>query len=193
MIPLIIILVLGVGAFAMAGTGASENIFGSSTDEPISNDMGLPDCTPLEQQGSIKKDYDDAFMEGLRKHGVPFALLKAHAYRESSINPRAYRQEPNGKASYGLMQVLWWKGSNRFADWGYSDDRIGDGSLLYDPYVNVDIACYIILDNWNNYGNLRDIVNAYNTGRKESIRPAPYDYVNKVLSTYSTLIGRTVS
>lgn len=149
----------------------------------------LPDVDPARQSGVYKQDFDDAFDRATIKWGVPFALLKAHAVRESALDPNAYRLEPTGKASYGLMQILWWPGSNRFAKWGYNDDYIRDGSPLYDPYVNCDIAAQLIKDNWNTFGNLRDIVNAYNTGVAESKREAPGDYVNDVLNAYSQLLG----
>lgn len=152
----------------------------------------LPDILPEDQGGNFKKDYDDVFFNVGSNYGVPFALLKAHAIKESSLSQSAFRQEPNGKASYGLMQVLWWQNSNRFNAYGFSDDMIRDGSLLYVPEVNVSIACEIILDNYSRLKNLRDAVNAYNTGVKESVRLAPYDYVDKVLGYYSTIIGRKI-
>jgi len=172
-------------------TGNTEG--GGDGPRPFYSSIGmLPDVRPENQGGNFKRDYDDVFYEVGSDYGVPFALLKAHAIKESSLNRSAFRQEPNGKASYGLMQVLWWPNSNRFKNWGYPDDLIRDGSLLYDPEVNVSIACEIILDNYSRLKNLRDAINAYNTGVKESVRIAPYNYVDKVLGYYSTIIGRTV-
>ena len=166
---------------------------GGDGPRPFYSTIGsLPDVAPENQKGNFKRDYDDVFYEIGRAYGVPFALLKAHAIKESSLNRSAFRQEPNGKASYGLMQVLWWPNSNRFKNWGFPDDYIRDGSMLYDPEVNVSIACEIILDNYTRLKNLRDAINAYNTGVKESVRVAPYDYVDKVLGYYSTIIGRIV-
>ena len=152
----------------------------------------LPDVDPLSQGGNFSRTYDIDFEEVASSRGVPFALLKAHAIRESSLKHTAYRQEPNGKASYGLMQILWWKNSNRFAAWGYPDDFIGDGSPLYEPLINIDIAADIIIDNFKVHKNLRDAVNSYNTGRNEATRPAPHNYVNDVLNYYSQLIGRKI-
>lgn len=166
---------------------------GGDGPRPFYSLSSLPDVAPENQGGNYNRNYDDVFYSVGQTYGVPFALLKAHAIKESSLNHRAFRQEPNGKASYGLMQVLWWKNSSRFKAWGYSDDEIGDGSLLYDPEVNVAIACEIILDNYSRLKNLRDSINAYNTGVKESVRVAPYDYVNKVLNYYSTIIGRQIT
>lgn len=166
---------------------------GGDGPRPFYTTIGnLPDVAPENQSGNFKRDYDDVFYSVGQSYGVPFALLKAHAIKESSLSQSAFRQEPNGKASYGLMQVLWWPNSNRFNNWGYSDDMIRDGSLLYDPETNVSIACEIILDNYSRLKNLRDAVNAYNTGVKESVRIAPYNYVDKVLGYYSTIIGRSI-
>lgn len=149
----------------------------------------LPDTDAINQGGKYSGLYDDAFGEGSSRYGVPFALLKAHAIRESALDKDAYRLEPTGKASYGLMQILWWKGSNRFKTYGLSDDNIGDGSVLYDPYTNVNVAAQIILENLNRFKNLRDAVNAYNTGVAEKTRAAPGNYVDDVLKYYSTLCG----
>ena len=61
----------------------------------------LPDVAPEFQGGNYKRDYDEAFLEVSRATSVPFALLKAHAIRESSLKHTAYRQEPNGKRLMG--------------------------------------------------------------------------------------------
>lgn len=176
--PFSLIALVGIGGLLLTSKKAQTLTLGN-----------LPDIDPTLQGGKYSRVYDDVYMWASKKHGVPFCLIKAHAYRESLQSANAYRQEPNGKASYGLMQILWWKNSNRFKDWGYPDDMIGDGSPLYDPYYNVDIACYIIVDNFRVHGNLRDAVNSYNTGRNEATRPAPGNYVDDVLKVYETLLG----
>lgn len=155
------------------------------------NLKNLPDVEPENQGGNYKRLYDHVYKFFSEKYGIPFALIKAHAYRESLQDKYAYRQEPKGKASYGLMQILWWKDSQRFQAWGYSDDTIGDGSVLYDEWNNVDIACRIIEDNFSRH-SLRDAVNAYNTGVAETKRIAPGNYVDDVLKVYETLLGRKI-
>lgn len=165
----------------------------AASDNPIINNEGLPDIAPPSQGGGYDQSYDYSFMQARDKWGIPFALLKAHAIAESSLDSSAFRLEPSGKASYGLMQVLWWSGSDRFKKYGASADYIGDGSILYDPDRNVDIAAQLIKDNLAACkGNLRDTINMYNTGVKESTRAAPANYVNKVLNYYSKIIGRDV-
>lgn len=178
---MILLIAIGLGGFFLA------------SKQLVSNSNDLPDIDPSDQGGSFDCAYDDTFYQVSIAKGVPFALLKAHAIRESSLNPKAYLQEPSGKASYGLMQILWWKNSNRFADYGYSDDQIGDGSLLYNPDINTIIAAEIILANLRDFGNLRDAINAYNTGTSEAKHIAPHNYVNDVLKYYSTLIKGSVT
>ncbi len=200
MIFLLAIAAAGIAYFIVTQGEADASM---NTDNPTStgspliaasdNQFFLPDVLPQDQGGKWKRDYDDALYQVSQEKKVPFALLKAHAIRESALKPAAYRQEPSGKASFGLLQVLWWPGSDRFRAWGYSDDVIGDGTILYDPVANARISAEIMIDNWNRMHNLRDIVNAYNTGVKESVRVAPGNYVDNVLSYYSTLVGQTVS
>lgn len=184
--PIVLLLVIA----AAAGVYMSGSI-------KISKASDYPDVAPEDQQGSWSAQFDDAFLSASQKNGVPFALLKAHAIRESGLNPNAIRQEPGNSnrppsASYGLMQILWWQNSNRFAKYGYNDDQIGDGSLLYDPNVNTDIAAQLIRDNLNQFGNLRDAINAYNTGVAEVKREAPGNYVNMVINYYSGIVGKAV-
>ena len=157
----------------------------------------LADIDPDDQSGGYKKDHDFAFEKASVKWQVPFALLKAHAIKESSLNPRAFmdenptkRTDRIGWASRGLMQVLWWPGSNRFAKYGYPDSILAGGEKLFDPEVGCDIGAQIIRDNLKACGgNLRDAVNMYNTGKKEAAYPAPGEYVNKVLNYYNKIRG----
>lgn len=195
--PILILLLIAGGVYLYANsdigipmTGGSKDTTGDSTV----NDQGLTDIAPPDQGGGYDQSYDYSFIQARDKWGIPFALLKAHAIAESSLDHTAYRQEPNGRASYGLMQILWWAGSDRFKKYGASADYIGDGSVLYDPDRNVDIAAQLIKDNFAACnGNLRDTINMYNTGVKESVRAAPSGYVDKVLKYYGKIIGRDIS
>lgn len=161
----------------------------------------LPDVDPKDQKGTYKRDFDVEFLAASDQTGVPFALLKAHALMESSLKLDAFRDEnPTGRAdrkgwaSRGLMQLLWWPGSERWAKYGYDAKRIGDGSILYQPSVNAYLGACLIRDNLKACGgNLRDSINMYNTGRKESVVKAPHDYVNRVLKFYETLIGERIT
>lgn len=160
----------------------------------------LPDVDPGSQSGNYKTDYDYAYTTAADDYGVPFALLKAHSLAESSQREKAFRDEnPQGRAdrkgwaSRGLMQVLFWPGSTRFEKFGYTAKDLQDGEKLYDPLINVDVAAQLIRENLKSTGgSVRDAINMYNTGVKESVRQAPYDYVNKVLNYYETIIDRKV-
>lgn len=181
-----------VGALILLFKPKSTATPAQDTPSTFTNDFNLADVAPADQGGSFSTQYDDAMMQASFEKSVPFALIKAHAIRESSLRASAYRLEPTGKASYGLMQILWWQNSNRFAQFGFPDDVVRDGSPLYDPGINTKIGAAIIADNLNRLGNLRDAINAYNTGVRESIREAPGNYVDDVLSYYETLVGRSV-
>lgn len=158
----------------------------------------MKDIEPSEQGGNYKRDYDLYFEAAADEFGVPFALLKAHAVIESSLNPNAFLDENpqklktrTGWASRGLMQILWWPNSNRFAKYGYADKDLGvDGVRMFEPNVNVRIAAQLMKDNLGaTRGNLKDTINMYNTGVKYSQRIAPNGYVDKVLKVYTILIG----
>lgn len=184
------------GAFIFGAKNNADVTAGTGTmPQPGSNQWGLPDIDPSLQKGGFSGVYDQAFQAASAQTGVPFALIKAHSIRESSLNPNAYHFDNNTVgASYGLMQVEWVYGSNRFSKYGVDDSEIGaDGSGLYDETLNAFLGASIIRDNLNWLkGNLRDEINAYNTGHAESGGAAPANYVNDVLSYYSKIVGGTV-
>lgn len=161
---------------------------------PIRNDYDLPDVLPEDQGGSYPRTYDYAFQSASQRTGVPFALIKAHSIRENAKqDPSIKVDEKKGRWGYGLMQVDWWSGSGRLGFAGYTDDRVGDGSCLFDPETNAYLGAMFVKDGLDRFGNVRDAVNAYNTGVAEKKRQAPGNYVNDVLRHYSTLVGRTVT
>lgn len=171
---------------------------GDSKDGRLFN---LPDIFPEQQGGSYKRDFDVIFEKHADRTGVPFGLLKAHAIQESSLKPRAFRDENPSKrqdrlgwASRGLMQLLAWPGTTRWAKFGFSQTQTEkDLDALYDPDLNIKLAADLIKANLVVCsGNLRDAVNMYNAGVKESVRKAPDNYVDRVVGYYSTIIKRTV-
>ena len=180
-----ILLVVGL---ALLGFGVFEMV--SST--------ALSDVDPAAQGGDFSTDYDAEFLSVSKNRGVPFALLKAHAIQESSLDPNAIRNEPPtstrpASASYGLMQILWWPGSQRWNKFGMPDDEISDGTPLFGPHVNIDLGAQLIKANLRSCGgNLRDAINMYNAGVKESVREAPGSYVDKVMGYYQTILKGSV-
>lgn len=177
---------IGIGVFLVSSKLSSSRVF------------DLEDVSPENQGGNFKKDYDLVFEVIAEKRRVPFALLKAHAIQESSLNPKAFVNEnPSGRsdrigwASRGLMQVLWWPKSNRFEKYGYPDSVLNNGEELYKPYTNVDIAAQLIAENLKTVGgSLRDAINMYNTGKTESQFKAPNNYVDRVLKNYNILLRK---
>lgn len=175
------------------GAGPASTV-GSVVRLNTTNAWNLPDIDSSEQKFNYDRTYDESFEKASNETGVPFALLKAHAIRESALKSDAYHYDDatNG-ASYGLMQVEWnstGTNYNRLSQFGYSGDTIKDGSILYDPDTNAYLGACIIKQNLSRFnGNVRDAINAYNTGAAESVRPAPNNYVNDVVVYYSQLTG----
>lgn len=186
----ILIGLLFVGIFvavkASAGESVSRRLF------------NLDDVEPHDQGGKFNQDFDLFFLDAADQTGAPFALIKAHAIQESSLNPRAFMDENpkgletrEGWASRGLMQVLWWPGSDRFKKYGFPDSSLDDGEGLFDAHINTLIGAKIIAENLRSCnGNLRDAVNMYNTGKKEAQFKAPGNYVDRVLKNYNTLLKK---
>lgn len=191
------IIPLIAGAFILYGISKSntDSSIHSSDDRVVNMNrlFNLKDVDPGDQGGTWKRDYDFVFEAGADNTGVPFALLKAHAIMESSLNPKAYLDENPQKnpkrigwASRGLMQLLYWPNSTRFEKYGFKSST---GNELFESIVNVEIGAKLIADNLKSCGgNIRDAINMYNTGKKESVFKAPHNYVDRVLSNYETLI-----
>lgn len=196
MIYLVLAAIAGVAVFLMPRNSESVSFEGdSSVNDRLFN---LPDVLPENQGGSYKRDFDVYFESAANEFGVPFALMKAHAIKESSLNPKAFRDENPSKrtdrigwASRGLMQLLFWPKSTRFEKYGFPASS--DPDDLYTPYTNIRIAAQLIRDNLNACGgNLRDAINMYNTGKKEAQYAAPGQYVDKVVGYYETMIKQKV-
>ena len=195
---LFFIAVLGA-IFAYEGLAGGVTQMGTNSQANFSNPWKLPNCDSSTAQDSFSKDYDENFEKAEAQTGVPFALIKAHAVRESSLNPNAYHYDNSSSgASYGLLQVEWnatGPNANRLIVYGsqFSADQMQNGSALYDPDTNCYLGACIMRDNLNRFkGNIRDAINAYNTGVAESVRAAPDNYVNDVLKYYSEIVGQSV-
>ncbi len=178
--PIVLLGVLLIGGILFMSSGS------------IAASAKYPDIEPGSQGGDYDQTYDDSFYSAAMEFHVPFALIKAHAIRESSLKPNAFLADNRG-GSYGLLQLSWGPGNERFAAYGYSSFLLDDGQMLYDPLVNSRIAAQLIKDNLKRFGNVKDAINAYNTGVAYSKRAAPVHYTEDVLKYYSEIVGRTVS
>lgn len=154
----------------------------------------LADIDPSDDKSNYTHTYDSFFKAASDKSNIPYALMKAHALRESALNSGAYHFDNISRgASYGIMQVEYLKGRDMYSGYGYTDDQLVDGSPLYDLTINCDLASKIIRNNLSRFPTLRDAINSYNTGKSEKDRPAPNNYVNDVLKYYSEIVGHQVS
>lgn len=189
----------------IAGSGILLFFTRKNSSELGSDDMktrlyGLKDIVPEKQKGGYNTDYDLHFLAAADEFRLPFALLKAQALAESSLKASAFLDENpkklperQGWASRGLMQILWWPGSQRWKKYGYPDEDLGiDGIRMFEPNVNVRIAAQLIRDNLHaSKGNIRDTINMYNTGKKEAVFKAPNGYVDKVYNYYMKILGES--
>lgn len=105
-----------------------------------------------------ENDFDSLIRDAARRHGVPFALIKAVIAQESGFNPGAIRGEPHlADASRGLMQVLY---STALAN-GYK----GEPSGLFDPAANIEAGTAYLVDLLDrSKSGMRGAVSAYNGG-----------------------------
>lgn len=202
MIEFLILLVIGLCGYELTiGQGGFTVDSNPSNRNPLltrANKWGLPDIDSSDQSGGYDTQYDSCFEKASGQTGVPFALIKAHAIRESSLVASAKHADFGVGTSYGLMQVEWnasGKLANRLAKYGpYSADDLRDGSILFDPDVSAYLGACIIRDNLNwLQGNLQDAINAYNTGHSVAKGLAPKNYVNDVLTYYGNIVGEVIS
>lgn len=194
-----------------SGNGSVPGLGGTNPQVTTSNPWGLPDIDRANQGGGFDQTYDESYEKASGATGVPFALIKAHAIRESSQNPSATHADSDTESSYGLLQVEWSTDSssslwNRLAKYGsdFSGSALSPPvdfmSVLCDPDHSAYLGASIIADNlnWLDAGGkkgiqgLRDTINAYNTGTTEAKHAAPNNYVNDVIGYYQQLIGENL-
>src|ERR1035437_3007675 len=107
--PGIFLALIGV-VILMIAKGANANSSVTSVDGTINvtqNSWGLPDIDSSNQGGGYDTTYDEAYEKASGATGVPFALIEAHAIRESAQDPAASHQDNSTQSSYGLLQVEW--------------------------------------------------------------------------------------
>jgi soluble lytic murein transglycosylase-like protein len=97
------------------------------------------------------------------------ALLKAHALLESNFHPAAFRQETNGRASRGLMQVL----NTTARALGYTGplgDDVSHTGGLYDPAIEIPIAAQLVRQNLQGASGILNVaIAAYNEGLSRAL------------------------
>jgi len=92
--------------------------------------------------------------------GVDPGLIMAVVAQESQFNPMATRVEPDGRVSYGLMQLL--ADTARLVASDLPGLRVAD---LYDPALNVKLGTRYLARQLGRYGgDAATAVAAYNAG-----------------------------
>lgn len=136
------------------------------------------------QDINLGTPYEDLFRSIGKKYNLPWQILSAIAFVESSYSPNAINYSDN--ESIGLMQILCRPDgsggcANKFPvvqDW----DRIKKQDL-FDPVKNIEIGAQILRWNIDQFGLEKGIA-VYNSW-DQRLRKPPFknqSYVNKVLN-----------
>ncbi|MCH8621975.1 lytic transglycosylase domain-containing protein [Undibacterium sp. TS12] len=90
------------------------------------------------------------------KYGIDPRLLYAIARTESAMKPAALNRNSNGSYDLGLMQInsSWLP---RLKSYGISERQ------LYEPCVNIEVAAWILANNFSRMGDHWQAVGAYNS------------------------------
>lgn len=126
------------------------------------------------------------------KYGVtvPAELVRAIIVRESAVpgskplvvNSASRRREPDGRVSYGLMQVL----DTTAADLGL----IGDPAAMEDVAIGISYGVKYLARQLARYGgDVAKAVSAYNAGTATSANQSYTDYVLGWFNTFAAAVG----
>lgn len=134
-------------------------ILSPSTLEPIITEMGI-------------------------KYNVEPALIKAHIKQESNWDVNASRFEAHkGDASWGLMQLLLSTAKEVLRNPTLTTTQ------LIQPRVNIEAGTKFISQLQSRFGNMRDVIAAYNAGsprlNSKTGKYVNQDYVDRVTKNYN--------
>jgi len=142
-----------------------------------------------------KIPFEDVFRAAGARHGLDWRLIAAHAFVESSYNPKA--RNPEG--SDGLMQILFPLSKNtgvlrHLANGTLPEFLDVDMSQIFDAAYNVNLGAALIRENIRAFGMPRAIA-VYNMDRaKDAPLKGPFanqSYVDKVLR-HARALGTTI-
>lgn len=111
---------------------------------------------------NVSQDYD-----------VPFTVLMALAFRESSYRTDVVAYNKNGTTDSGLMQI-----NSCNWDWLYADLGL---DVVNSPYDNIEAAAYILSEFCNQY-TLEEALTAYNMGESNMLKYRTSKFADRVLS-----------
>ncbi len=132
------------GSVAFAGVSNNSSVSSSSGGRSIKYEDLVKDASSV-SGGSASDVPSFCFDEAGHYYGINPLLLRAIAEVESGLNPKAFRSNPDGSASIGLMQVnTKWLSELRRA--GY------DESLFWDVCYNVWLGAAVLKACIDKYG-----------------------------------------
>lgn len=192
--PILILLALAAlaGVFIMKKKQLSPDL-AISTD-PFSGT--LPASLGIERDAFVKTTpYEQLFKEAGAENELEWELLSAHAFVESSYNPKA----KNPEGSSGLMQIFLPLSRNKGARQHVADGVLPeweniDLSMIFDPAYNIGLGAALIRENMREFGFPRCVAVYNNSKDQSSPQNGPFisqGYVNKVLKQYNKLKGYT--
>lgn len=192
--PILILIALAAlaGVFIMKKKSLSADL-NISTD-PFSGT--LPASLGIDRDAFVKTTpYEQLFKEAAQEDGLEWELLSAHAFVESSYNPKA----KNPEGSSGLMQIFLPVSHNKGARQHVADGTLPeweniDVSKILDPAYNIMLGSALIRENMREYGFPRCVAVYNNSQDQTSPQNGPFHsqrYVDKVLERYNKLKGYT--
>ena len=134
----------------------------------------IPDPEPI-----VYTDIDALIVQVAGEYGLPWELVRAVCYVESTFNPNAV--SPTG--DYGLMQVY-------YGVWNELGVDLKNDTIQYDPEYNLRVGCGILKEKIEqNGGDFTTALMCYNRGDSvahEQWSAGIYatDYTNRVLTKY---------
>lgn len=169
------LLLIAIGALVFAGMFYTR---GSMASEPTRRSNAPETLDALFERFA-------SLLPPLPVDGV--ALLKAIAYRESSMNPLAVRNNPPHDVSVGLMQVLCLPDENGVCKNTFNVNGWQGMTFdaLKDPETNLSIATQILAYNVRTYGFPKGLAvyNAWSARHDPTDGPfRNQEYVDKVLT-----------
>lgn len=149
---------------AMLDAGAAAS--GPNSVPPASTRFAPGADLQLQALAASKTPYDSLFADASAKHGVPVAVLKAIAAKESRFNPGAIGVNENGTTDHGIMQH-----NSRFMRERGLNER-----NWRDPAANINAGAAFLSDLRKRTGNWRDAIRAYNGSgpRADAYRDSVY-------------------
>lgn len=136
-------------------------------------------CITHTAEAGTEQNMEACFASAAQRYQVWEGLLRAIAYVESGMNPKALGKNPDGSEDIGLMQI-----NSRWlpvlAEHGLRRED------LFDPCVSAHVGAWILAQNIARHGNTWRAVGAYNAA-SESKR---LKYVRRIASVMERPLGQ---